>query len=113
MKKLILTLTVGMASVLSAWAEDITIQEETFWQETNPRSLIVYPITDNEANLLFEETQQEVLIQVTDSMGNLYFITTFSGDTCTISLQGMPQGEYHVSLQKENGQQGSMVLLKQ
>lgn len=34
-------------------------------------------------------------------------------DAYTISLQGMPQGEYYVSLQKENGQHGNLVLLKQ
>lgn len=113
MRRIILTATAWMFFALSVWAEDITIKEETFWQETNPRSFIVYPITEDQVNLLFEETQQQVSIQVTDSTGHLYFITTFSGDAYTISLQGMPQGEYHVSLQKENGQHGNLVLLKQ
>lgn len=112
MKKTILILMVWITSVLSMYAEDITIQEEAFWQEIGTRSLTIYPITDDEVTLLFEETQQSVSIQITDNAGHLYFVSVFSGDTYTISLQGMPQGEYFVSLQKENGEQGELILLK-
>ena len=112
MKKIILTLTVWMTSVVFIYAEDITIQEETFWQEIGTRSLTIYPITDDEVTLLFEETQQNVSIQITDSAGHLYFVSVFSGDAYTISLKGMPQREYCVSLQKESGEQGELILLK-
>ena len=82
------------------------------WQEIGTRSLTIYPITDDEVTLLFEETQQNVSIQITDSAGHLYFVSVFSGDAYTISLQGMPQREYCVSLQKESGEQGELILLK-
>ena len=73
MKKIILTLTVWMTSVVFIYAEDITIQEETFWQEIGTRSLTIYPITDDEVTLLFEETQQNVSICFCIFRGCLYY----------------------------------------